>query len=178
MQDILKPQTLLKSDSQEYYMFSSFQKTIIPINNESERIDTSSSSLEKILSDKGLIIYEHAKTLADMNDFKDEFIEYRFDRSNSGSWFGDENSFWYDKQTMYEKGTKGSFNTWNNINIIGKTKHSGEKFVTTSPCVFIIHECNEEEGNEEKGWCYTFSGSLYKLSGKPMSNEDWFNKYN
>jgi len=129
---------MLKSDSQEYYLFSSFQKTIIPINNEEDELDTNPSSLEKILSDKGLIVYEHAKSLASMNHFKDEFIDYKFDRSNSGSWFGDENSVWRDKQTMYEKGTKGSFNTWNNINIIGKTVKSGKMFVTTSSCVFII----------------------------------------
>jgi hypothetical protein len=162
---------MLKSDSQEYYMFSSFQKTIVPINNEEDNIDTKVSSLENILSDKGMIVFEHAKTLAEMNHFKDEFIEYRFDRSNSGSWFGDEDSVWFDKQTLYEKGTKGSFNTWNNINIIGKTIKSGDKFISTSPCVFIV---NGTKGN--KGWCYTSSGSLYSLSGNLFSNEDWFNK--
>lgn len=96
-------------------------------------------------------------------------MEYNIEYSRTGSWFADENSRWFDKHHRIEKGTAGCLCTWNNLNVVGKTVKSNEKFVQTSPCVFIVYD-----ENSEKGWCYTANESLYCLTKAPNMEISFF----
>ena len=144
---------LLKKDSLEYYKLCLFQVTIQP-----ENPDT---PLKDILSEYGLMVYEYACNLAKIGA-KDEFMEYTLEQSNSGAWFTDKESPYFDPDEC------GFFNSFKNIIVVGKTKNTKEdQFTTTSPCIFV---------NKEEGWCYTRSGNIYKLVGKEYSPMEWLVK--
>ena len=146
---------LLKKDSIEYYHLCISQVTIQP--------EDPNVPLKNILSDYGLMVYDYACNLAKQPP-KDEFTEYTLDRINSGSWFAEKESKYYNPD---EPG--GFFNSFNNVVVIGKTLKTEEKsFTKTSPCLFV---------NTKEGWVYTKSGSLYKLSGKEYDYLEWTEKY-
>ena len=137
-------QDLLKPNTNEYYSSSVLQTTILPV-----RPDT---QYEDILNEKGLEIYKQAQEDVKNDKFISEFPEFACQYTNSGGWFADENSKFYDCEEF-----KGMLNTQNNITIVGKSTGHGGACMTTSVCIF----CNVKEG-----WCLTQSGSLYKLGNK------------
>lgn len=141
----------LKKDSKEYYLLANYQYTLYPLN-----VD--------VLTQKGLQLYCSALMQYYNNNFTNEIEEYYIDPQNSGSWFADENSEWYGKANFLEEGSKGCFNSWNNMNIVGMLKDGSP--ISTSTCIFI---------NQELGWCLTKSRSLYKL-GKNVERETINNK--
>lgn len=139
----------LNSDTKEYYFLSVSQYTLYPIE------DYVSS-----LNVKGKLLYEYVKEQANNNNYKTEIVEYYLERENSGGWFCDPTSKFYNTENKLtdDPNIQGIFNTLNNIVIVGILS-TGQP-ISTSCCVFI---CNE--------WCYTSSGSLYKL-GKRIENND------
>lgn len=143
---------LLRKDCKEYYHVSMSQHTVRPLY-------PPEAPIESILSEEGLKKYKfissRIKQSIELSPsslcneiFKDEFVEYSFNATASGSWFANKDSQYYDSNYL-----QGILNCWNDICISGWTnKHP--KGLSTSPVIFI---------NEKDGWCITKSGSLYKL---------------
>ena len=140
--------SLLKSESHEYYLFSMLQCTISPL---------PGNDIKCVLSKKGLELYEEVSKKVKDGLFKDTFLEHQLEKGNSGPWFALENSPWFGKSKYIEDGFVGSFNSWNNTHIHGVSEKQGR--ISTSTCIFVINSTSDEEG-----WCYTKSGSLYKLN--------------
>lgn len=139
----------IKPDVAEWYFSASTQcymnKKLLPVMNE-----------------KGKKKYEEVLALVRDKKFKNEFVTYRIDPALSGSWYADPMSkFFKMDNPIAEKGTLGMINTWLNVVIVG-TLANGE-IVTSSPCIFISEKDND---SDEVKWCYTSSGSLYKLGTK------------
>jgi hypothetical protein len=117
----------------------------------------------QVMNEKGKRKYEEVLALVRDKKFKNEFVTYRIDHERSGSWYANPMSKFFNMDhPMAEKGTLGMMNTWNNIVIAG-TLLNGEK-VVSSPCVFMSDDTTDND-NAVK-WCYTSSGSLYKLGTK------------
>lgn len=143
----------VKPDTKEYYYITSDQITI-PYNSLNE-------SYETILSEKGLELLQNIKEKVEKGEFKDTFVKYRVDLENSGSWFGNASSPFYNPTDC-----KGCLNSWGNIvirgytqelldNLHGNNPSYSDLTMKTSPVVFYTNQ-----------WCYTKSGSLYKLEEK------------
>lgn len=139
---------LLKPDSHEYYLFAMYQHTIIPL---------PGNNIRDILTQDGLTLYEQVLQKVKDGLFKDTFFEHKIQKGQSGRWFALENSPWFGKSEYCEKGIVGAFCTWQNSYVHGLAEKQG--MISTSPCIFLM-----ESSNIQDGWCYTKSGSLYKLT--------------
>lgn len=107
------------------------------------------------LNEKGRKLYDDVLLKVQNQDYKNEFVKFYTQRELSGSWYADPTSTFYDitnknNPMTDQESISGLINTWNNVCVIG-TVANGES-LTTSPCIFISDK-----------WCYTSSGSLYKL---------------
>lgn len=138
---------LLKEDSHEYYLFAFQQYTIKPL---------PGNVLNDVLSSKGVELFNSIVQKVKDRAFKDSFLTYEVCMDRSGNWFAAESSPWYGKSEYWEDGILGAFVTWNNNFINGNSEKQGA--ICTSTCIFIV-----EPTETEDGWCYTKSGSLYKL---------------
>ncbi|QKF93575.1 hypothetical protein QKU48_gp0117 [Fadolivirus algeromassiliense] len=138
----------VKSDTEAYYNISSDQVTIPKFY----------GTYEEILNEDGLTLLQSVKEKVAKGEFKDTFVKYKLERENSGSWFANQSSQFYDPSAM-----KGCFNSFYNVVICGYTQElldtldgelftRGTKFMQTSSILFYTDE-----------WAYTKSGSLYKL---------------
>jgi len=126
----------IKKDTKEYYELASFQHTI------------SFNSSKEILSEAGLKLFNEAQEKYNRGEYKDVFIDYVKTFSNSGSWYSDSKSKYYDPNAL------SVLNSWNDICVSGTWKSNGNK-MTTTPVILITSE-----------WCLTKNGSLYKLIDK------------
>lgn len=144
---------LLKNDTHEYYLFASNQCTIYPL---------PQNKLKNILSSQGLALLEDILRKVKCKEFKDSALDYSICPQNSGYWMALKNSRWFGVSTYWEAGIEGSLNTFFNKCIEGRFEKADNR-LTTSPCVFIV-----EASEFEDGWCYTKSGSLYKLNKKSL----------
>ena len=140
---------LLKSDSKEYFLFAFSQCTISPL---------PGNNLNDILSEKGHELYNQVLKKVKDCVFKDTISNYSIQNIESGKWFALENSPWFDKCKPYGDGITGTFHSWQNIQIKGFAEKHAFSFINTSSCVFFV-----EATDNDDGWCYTKSGSLYKL---------------
>jgi hypothetical protein len=146
----------LKPETQEYYLFSSYQYTVkaLPGNN-----------LKDILSQEGLKLFDELNQQVHREEVvKHPLLNYKLSHSNSGPWESDQNSLWYSSPNNFEPEIRGILNTFNNVCVQGNVAFVDSRWkigeiVTTSPCVFIV-----EPTATEDGWCYTKSGSLYVLN--------------
>lgn len=116
------------------------------------------------MSPYGQGVYDDILKKVENREFKDTFISCSVDYSNSGSWFSDQNSKWYNKYENIEENCAGAFNTFYNICITGKLVN--DKYCTTSPCIFYCLPTAESDG-----WCFTKSCSLYCLQKSPVKTE-------
>ena len=132
------PTYFLKPDCEEYYRCCSEQVTMHP---------RYSQSLDEILNDAGKELYQKIKEKANNTIPKKEFEMYCIIPVRSGSWFSDQTS-------KYHGGVKATFNSFENLAVWGKSEND---YYQTSPCFFI---------NVNEGWCYTKSGSFYKLKSE------------
>jgi len=136
----------VKTDTESYYGLCSEQVTIPKDEN---------NSYESILNEEGLREFNRVQELVANNAFKNTFVKYRLARGNSGTWFNDKTSSFY-KPEYYS-----ALNTFSNVLIEGVLQDmsdeeiSSDKVLTTSPVIFYTDN-----------WCYTRSGSLYKLEGQ------------
>jgi hypothetical protein len=140
---------LLRKDCEEYYRVSLRQVTVRPLY-------PKNAPIESILSKEGLEKYNFVTKRAENTDnFKDEISEYALSSENSGSWFANSSSTFYDPDDL-----KGILNCLNNIVVYGWSKKH-QQSISTSPVVFITPK--PVEGSDKFRWCITKSGSLYKL---------------
>jgi len=129
----------INKDTKEYYYLATNQYTILPCNDNNNDITT-------ILTDKGKELYSQSQQRYEKGEVKDTLTIYNINQENSGSWYSDTTSPFYNKEEC-----RGCFNTWNNRTINGKSLAMNE-WITTSVVIFITPE-----------WCLTKSGNLYKL---------------
>lgn len=141
-------QKYLKVNTREYYQSSLFQTSVYPLNLE--------ETYEHILNDRGLQVYKQAQQNVNDKKFDSEFIDFAIQFSNSGGWFADEKSDFYDPDEQ-----QGYINSFKDVTILG-LRESDRQYITTSPCIFY---------NLKEKWCLTQSGSLYKLNNE-MSHLD------
>ena len=128
----------LEPESPEFFWRCSNQVSLYP---------TRSKSLFAILNDDGKELYQSIKDLYLKSEPKKTFQTYSVCPQESGNWFADKTSkFWNEDFGV------ASIHSFENRIVLGKTA-SGEWF-TTSPCIFI---------DTDEGWCFTRSGSFYKL---------------
>lgn len=133
---------LLKPGTKEMYETCELQHTVYSIDG---------NKLSSILNDAGVQLYATVLVKVNNQEFKDTISDYRLIERHSGMWVADQNSPFHDTS---EEGCNGCLNSWNNRAIHGYLT-SMSKYVTTSPCIFITQD-----------WCYTTSGSLYRLENK------------
>lgn len=130
----------LDPTSKAYYLLASDQITIFP-------------SEYPSLTEEGKNALQQARS----RDPTKVMTEARIEVSNSGSWFPNEQSPYWEK-THFK-----SLNTWDNRVLIGKIEGKEEQ-VQTSPLEF--YEINLDNIT---GWATTFSGSKYQFTlHKPL----------
>ena len=129
---------LLKENCLEYFLCSIDQITTKPHNKKTNYKD--------ILNKEGLKIYEKICEKIKKKEFKDEISIKEIYTHQSGTWCADEESPFYNKND-----NKMILNTYNNCSFIGVLK---EKEIITSTILMY---------NIDENWCFTISGSLYKL---------------
>lgn len=141
--------TWVKPDTHEHYHFSLGQYTLYP-----------TDKFVPLLTDKGKSLLESVQKKVQNKEYKGEIVEYKLNWDRSGSWFAKPESEFYGtaRTPGSDPNLKGCYNCRDNITITGRTTDG--KPITTSCCVFIC----DTEGQEN--WCYTLSGSLYKLGKK------------
>ena len=139
----------LKKDTFEYYLVANQQYSIYPV-----EWNNTVPKLEDILNKDGLRLLIYVQMNVAKNNFKDTILNFNVDPSQSGRWYDTPESSY---SSFYNKGNIGcTLNSWKNMVITGKSEASNER-ITTSPCIFI---------NQDEGWCFTLSGSLYRLKNE------------
>ena len=146
---------LLKRNCVEFYNLSSSQYTIIP----------TTKNVESIVNKCGLQMYQAACSDYNQNRYKDQFTSYCLINDNSGSWFANPESPFYDDSP---NALKGMLNTFKNVLIWGFTEKSTDIPIRTSQCVFL----------ERGKWALTKSGSFYRLDGVEHNYIDFSNMIN
>lgn len=132
---------LLKPNTKEMYETCEWQHTVWPLDGH---------GLSDVLNDDGVTLYAKVLVKVNQHQFKDTISDYQIDYKHSGMWVADKSSPFHDESEQ----CNGCLNSFNNKAIVGISKtHS--KYITTSPCIFIT-----------PNWCYTKSGSLYKLENQ------------
>lgn len=126
---------LLNKSSKEYYNASNYQHTIHIQNNNTS-----------ILNNEGLSLYNNIQEKINANNFNNTIIDYMVMHTESGMWINDNNSNHYDITRAIAE-----LNTLNNVKIYGMNKEKNEPILTST--IIMYSEL----------WCYTLSGSLYKL---------------
>lgn len=115
------------------------------------------STFEDVLNTRGMKMLRRAREMVKANQFNDTIYEYHTLFEASGLWTADQ-------QSQYHSGKiTASLCSLNNICVSGTSgkEHDAKKnVISTSACVFI---------NEQEGWCYTQSGSLYKINKNKMN---------
>jgi len=139
--DLMKPGTL------EMYEVCECQYSVFPLVNE----EKGARDIYEILNHTGVKLYTFVLDKILKNEFVDEFTEFCVTTSNSGMWHADESSGYFDPAEHI----RGCLNTFQNQRIQGISK-AKNKVLTTSVCIFIANK-------EQVKWCFTKSGSLYKL---------------
>ena len=137
--------SFIRQDSEEYYFLSDGQYSLFPF-----------SRYESVLNEEGKELLDRVRRMVKEMSFKNEIHPYSRISEHSGGWRSDQLSPHYGKphpNTVPNDNIQGIWNTWNNVCIQGVA--SDNKPITTSACIFIF---------EDEGWCYTASGSLYKLT--------------
>ena len=137
--DISPVSIYIDEDCREYYFLSNQQYTV-PSNAE--------------LSKDGQELLGQAKNNFDNHLYKDVFVKYYIDHSNSGIWIPDPENKFYNNDPIH-------LNTFNNIQIHGLSAKQ-EKILTTSPIVIM-----------NENWCLTKSGNIYKL-GERINFEQYY----
>jgi hypothetical protein len=128
---------LLKPNTREIYEACEWQYTILPLDE---------NKLSDILNDYGVKFYANVMLSVNAKEFKDTIYNPQFANKHSGMWIAD-------KSSPYHKDDEclGCLNSWTNVVVSGRSEVH-DKDIVTSPCIFITSD-----------WCYTRSGSLYKL---------------
>ncbi len=121
--------------SKEYYNASNNQNTIYISNDNIS-----------MLNNEGLNLYNSIQQKINSNNFTNKITSYILMYTESGMWINDINSAYYDI-------TRASveLHTFNNIKIYGMNKDKNEPILSS---IVIMYGLT---------WCYTTSGSLYKL---------------
>jgi len=150
--------TWVNPDTHEHYHFSLGQYTLYP-----------TDKYLPLLTDKGKQLYETVMTKVRNGEYKGEIVEYSLNWDRSGPWFAKPESRFYGtaKTPDSDSTIQGCYNCRDNITITGKTADG--KPITTSCCIFICDQEGQEGQTSQANWCYTLSGSLYKLGKKTGS---------
>lgn len=157
---------LLKDGSIEKFEACEQQYTIsIPKNSNSffrniTEYITESEKILDILNDKGKEIYNLILEKVERKEFKDTFTKYAYTSNHSGAWFPDKKSKFYDT----EESINAYLNTFKNVTIVGNSVEKGP--IQTSVILFFKDSIVENGEIKEYGWCYSKSGSLYRLGIK------------
>ncbi len=160
--DLIKPGTL------EMYEVCECQYSVFNL----YKYPKGGKTLVEILNYIGQKLYEFVLEKVAKNEFTDELTDYVMTYENSGMWHANEMSEYFDPSNEM----KGCLNSFNNRHITGFSKKNNN-MMTTSACIFIMNGgenggVNDEENDEENDgvndrdikWCFTKSGSLYKLT--------------
>ena len=126
---------LLNKSGKEYYNASNYQYSIHIQNNNIN-----------MLNSEGIILYNNIQKKINANNFTDTIINYMVMHTESGMWINDNNSDYYDITRAIAE-----LNTSNNVKIYGMNKEKNEPILTSTVIMY------------SESWCYTLSGSLYKL---------------
>lgn len=113
------------------------------------------NTLEDVLNKRGMELLQKVREKVKLSQFKDTISSYTVINSRCGMWVANKQSKYYDPS----EGIEGYLCGWNNRKISGQSKHQGG--IITSTCIFI-----DESGTDGCKWCYTYSGSLYKIQNK------------
>lgn len=135
----------LNEPSKEYYLTSNGQKTIY----------LSEPNNPNMLNANGIKIYNEIQDKIKNNQYNETITNYAIMPSPSGMWINDANSDYYDPRQP-----TAVLNTFNNVVIYGVKKGTHEVILTS-----IIQMYSSE-------WCYTLSGSLYKLENDIFANQN------
>ena len=144
----------VQENTQQHYFLANEQISLYPL-----------SEYTDVLTEKGQKYLTYCQQLADANEFKGEFVEYYVEFIRTGSWFADKTSQFYNTKHPFLDGeVEGAWCTWRNACVVGLT--SSGKPMKTSACVILM---NEGDGVH---WCYTYSGSMYKLGKEATTFEE------
>lgn len=132
---------LLKEDTEERYNACEAQYTIIL---------EKDNRLEDVLNEQGLRLYLAVLRKVEAQEFKNVLVPYAVEFGHSGMWHCNKKSPFFDAK----EGVCAFLNTFRNKLVVGYVKEMN-KILSTSACIFVTEE-----------WCYTRSGSLYKLEGE------------
>lgn len=139
---------LLKKGTREFYEACEMQYTL--------PIDTHmTNDIRDILNEKGLALYNDVLEKVNRKEFKDTYSKYFVDSYNSGMWHANKDSPFFDQA----ENVVCCLNTFRNRKIQGLNQRVNKVF-TTSCCIFY------KDSTDDDGWCYTASGSLYRLQEK------------
>lgn len=134
-------------DSKEFYSLAADQVTI----------PKRKGSYDLVLSTEGILKFRELSCRAINGPFTDTIQQYYLATDNSGPWFADKSS------PHYVHGSGGCLNSWNNVRITGWRYLNGIKTPISTSCVLFYTDT----------WCYTKSGSFYKLGEQVKEDIVW-----
>ena len=130
----------VKDTSKFYFQSTSGQRTIY---------STEDEKLEEILNKEGIELYQKVLKKVENEEYKDTLQSLNIIHQNPGIWVPNESSPHYNP-----KEHQRHYSDLSNLVVMGFAINKGSN-ITTSTLIFLTND-----------WCYTFSGSLYKLEKK------------
>lgn len=154
----------IKKDSVQSYFLSRNQYSIHPFQfGAPATIECTDEEPKNVittedLNEEGIVLLNKVLNMVKNEEYKDVINDSYLVRSTSGYWEVDDASPYFGTphpNLHAGENIKKVLNMWNNVNVTGV---GSKGHMETSACIFV------NEGTREKdGWCYTRSGSLYKL---------------